>query len=53
MDAELAGGAVRVGLGPGPGAASGLGEAEILTYTTREGDFVSSAVLVSRGPERN
>ena len=50
-EAELEGGAVRLGPGPALGAAEGRAGTEILTYTAREGDFVSSAVVQRRATE--
>jgi acyl transferase domain-containing protein/phosphopantetheinyl transferase len=52
--AELDAGDVRLQLGAALQAqVPELGGGEILTYTTREGDFVSSAVVQPRGAERN
>ena len=38
---------------PRSGQVPELGDGDILTYTSREGDFVSSAVVHPRGAERN
>jgi phosphopantetheine--protein transferase-like protein len=52
--AELDDGAVRLELGAALRAqVPEVGGGEILTYTAREGDFVSSAVVQPRGAERN
>jgi phosphopantetheinyl transferase len=52
--AEMGAGAVRLELGAALRAqVPELGDRDILTYTAREGDFVSSAVVHPRGAERN